>query len=80
MPACGATVKLHFIVPRRVAEKPPEKRSAPGPRVGPRPPDFPLGPLPHGPPPPFRHRQVCYDKDVILLPRVCQYAVQLIAI
>ena len=42
---------------------------------GPRPP----GPSPPGPLSPFRQRQVCYDKDVILL-RVCTYAVQLSAI
>ena len=48
---CGAAVKLHLIVLRQTAEKPPERNSAPGRggRLAPRPPTeafAPLDPLP----------------------------------
>ena len=72
---CGVAVELNFIVPRRVAEKTPKSGSAPGSRGG--------GGRPSTgafvPWTPFQQRQVCYDKYVIL-PRMCTYAVQLIAI
>ena len=66
-PACGAAVKFHFIVVRRAAQKPPERGSVPGPRGGGGlHPYLPTGPPLPGPPPPFRQRQVCYDKDHII--------------
>ena len=67
-------VKLHFIEPRRAAEKLPEKGSAPGPRMGTSLPRPPTGAFAPWTPSSFRKRQVCYDKDVTL-PRMCTYAV-----
>ena len=78
-PACGAAVKLHFIIPQRTAEKPPVRGFAPGPWGGASPSELPPGPLLPGALPPFRQRQVCYDKDVIWL-RIYTYGVQLSAI
>ena len=69
-PACGAAVKLHFIVPRRAAEKTPDPGRGSAPQTSHRA-LRPLNPLPL-----FRQYQVCYDKDVIL-PRMCTNAVQL---
>ena len=48
-PACGAAVKLHFIVPRRAAEKPPERVPPLDPGEGHRPPDLPPAPSSAGP-------------------------------
>ena len=78
-PACGAAVKLHFIVPRQAAENSPKGAPSLDPGEGPHPPDLPRGPSPPGPSFSFPQRQVCYDEDVTLR-RICTYAVQLSAI
>ena len=66
-PAYGAAVKLHFIVPRRAAEKPPERGSAPALGGGGRglSPNLPPGHSPLDHLPPFRQRQVCYDNSIL---------------
>ena len=77
MHACGAAVKLHFIVSQRAEEKPRERGPGPGPGGGGgglAPPDLLLGPSPSGPLFPFRQRQLFYNKDVIL-PHMCTYAI-----